>query len=213
MLTSAPFRPGHGHRQQGQNAGGPGRPGQPGHRQPPSRYGSKLEIYPDQIEYIPANVSPARIEATTVFGSKYVELTYPDHSQRRSGWPAGQVLASQNVSTEVNTVFQDLVRCAPSKSTRPSSTACCRRWPRGCAGRGPTIGEATTDANQVLLALNARSRHDPRGLAGAAGLLRPFPPPTARQRPTSLATLNAASHHQRDDHPPTRRRWMPCCST
>ena len=37
----------------------------------------KLEIYPDQVKFIPANVG-ARIRATTVFGAKFVDLVYPD---------------------------------------------------------------------------------------------------------------------------------------
>ena len=39
-----------------------------------------LQIDPDQIRYIPANVR-ARIRATTAFGAKYVDLTMPDRSQ------------------------------------------------------------------------------------------------------------------------------------
>ena len=56
----------------------------------------KLEIYPDQIEHIPANVE-AQIRATTVFGAKFVDLVYPsDPSPQRL--EAGQVLQSRNVS-------------------------------------------------------------------------------------------------------------------
>src|SRR5829696_8293689 len=36
----------------------------------------QLEIYPDQIQYIPANVE-VRINATTLFGAKYIDLNYP----------------------------------------------------------------------------------------------------------------------------------------
>ena len=36
----------------------------------------KLNLFPDQINFIPANVQ-ARIRATTIFGAKYVELVYP----------------------------------------------------------------------------------------------------------------------------------------
>src|SRR5687767_14639120 len=36
----------------------------------------RLEIDPDQIRYIPANVD-AQISATTAFGTKFVELVYP----------------------------------------------------------------------------------------------------------------------------------------
>ena len=66
-----------------------------------------LEIQPDQIRYIPANVQ-AQISATTAFGAKFVELVYP---QNPSGarLTAGAVLRSKNVSTEVNTVFENVV--------------------------------------------------------------------------------------------------------
>ena len=57
--------------------------------------------------YIPANVG-AQIRATTAFGAKYVDLIYPEHpSPHRLA--AGAVLVSRNVSTEVNTVFQNIV--------------------------------------------------------------------------------------------------------
>ena len=43
----------------------------------------KLEIDPDKIKYIPANVE-AQIRATTVFGAKFVDLVYPsDPSPQR----------------------------------------------------------------------------------------------------------------------------------
>ena len=67
----------------------------------------QLEIEPDQIRYIPANVE-AQIQATTAFGNKYVDLIYPENPdpQRLS---RGQVLHSRNVSIEVNTVLENLV--------------------------------------------------------------------------------------------------------
>src|ERR1700749_1638575 len=65
-----------------------------------------LQIDPDPIRYIPANIR-ARIRATTAFGAKYVDLTMPtDPSTQRLY--AGAQIASENVSTEVNTVFQNL---------------------------------------------------------------------------------------------------------
>jgi phospholipid/cholesterol/gamma-HCH transport system substrate-binding protein len=66
-----------------------------------------LDIDPDQIKYIPANVG-AQIKATTAFGTKYVDLVYPDQPSAKR-LSRGQVLVSRNVSSEVNTVFQDLV--------------------------------------------------------------------------------------------------------
>ena len=52
----------------------------------------QLEIDPDQIQYIPANVE-AQIRATTAFGAKFVDLVYPaDPSPQRLA--AGAVLRS-----------------------------------------------------------------------------------------------------------------------
>jgi phospholipid/cholesterol/gamma-HCH transport system substrate-binding protein len=114
----------------------------------------RLEIDPDQIQYIPENVE-AQINATTVFGAKFVDLVYPsDPSPQRL--QAGQVLKSRNVSTEVNTVFQNVVavldQIDPAKLNSTLSALA-----EGVRGQGERIGQATTDANQVLLALNPRS--------------------------------------------------------
>ena len=126
----------------------------------------KLEIDPDQIEHIPANVG-AQIRATTVFGAKFVDLVYPgDPSPKRL--QSGQVLQSSNVATEVNTVFENLVgvldQIDPAKLNSTLSALA-----EGVRGQGERIGQATTDANQVLLALNPRSetvREDWRALKG-----------------------------------------------
>ncbi|BBZ32193.1 MCE family protein [Mycolicibacterium confluentis] len=113
-----------------------------------------LEIYPDQVKYIPANVG-AQIRATTVFGAKFVDLIYPDDPE--SGRLAdGQVLMSQNVSTEVNTVFQNLVGVLDQvDSSKLNATLAALA--EGVRGQGERIGEATTAANQVLLELNPRA--------------------------------------------------------
>jgi phospholipid/cholesterol/gamma-HCH transport system substrate-binding protein len=126
----------------------------------------KLDIYPDQIKYIPANVG-AQIRATTAFGAKYVDLIYPENpSPKRLA--AGAVLHSRNVSTEVNTVFQNLVGVV--KQIDPAKlNAVLSALAEGVRGQGETIGQATSDANEVLLALNARSdtvRQDWRSLKG-----------------------------------------------
>jgi phospholipid/cholesterol/gamma-HCH transport system substrate-binding protein len=146
----------------------------------------KLNIFRDQAKFIPANVG-ARIEATTIFGAKYVELIYPnDPSPKRL--QAGAVLTSDNVSTEVNTVFENLVglldQVDPAKLNAILSALA-----EGVRGQGQRIGEATTDLNQVLLALNPRSetiRADFRSLKGFADTYS-----DAAQN--ILATLDAAS--------------------
>ncbi|KUI29339.1 MCE family protein [Mycobacterium sp. GA-2829] len=119
-----------------------------------SRVGLELELEPDQIKYIPANIE-ARIRATTAFGAKYVDLIYPEDptSQRIS---AGAVIQSKNVSVEVNTVFQNLLNVLqhvePDKLNGALSALA-----EGLRGQGPQIGQAITDANEVLSVLNSRA--------------------------------------------------------
>jgi phospholipid/cholesterol/gamma-HCH transport system substrate-binding protein len=112
-----------------------------------------LDLYPDQIRHIPANVQ-AQIRATTAFGAKYVDLIYPDHPSPQH-IAAGAVLRSRNVSTEVETVFQNLVDVL-HQIDPPKLNAVLTALADGVRGQGERIGEATTDANQVLLAINPR---------------------------------------------------------
>jgi phospholipid/cholesterol/gamma-HCH transport system substrate-binding protein len=113
----------------------------------------KLDIFPDQARYIPANVE-AQIRATTAFGAKYVDLIYPDNpSPKRLA--SGAVLRSRNVSTEVNTVFQNLVGILDQVDVAKLN-AILTALADGVRGQGERIGQATTDANQVLLAVNPR---------------------------------------------------------
>lgn len=114
----------------------------------------RLEIDPDQIDHIPANVE-ARISATSLFGAKFVELIYPeDPSPQRLS--SGAVLRSENVTVEVNTVFQNLVALIQQIDVSKLN-AVLSAVADGVGGQGERIGEATTAANEVLLALNPRS--------------------------------------------------------
>ncbi len=114
----------------------------------------RLEIDPDQIRYIPANVQ-AQISATTAFGTKFVELVYPpDPSPKRLA--AGAVLHSRNVSTEINTVFENVVELL--KMIDPLKlNAVLTAVADGVRGQGQRMGQAATDLNEVLSALNARA--------------------------------------------------------
>ena len=126
----------------------------------------QLELYPEQLKYIPANIG-AEITATTAFGAKYVDLLTPtDPSTKRLR--AGAVVASRNVTTEVNTVFQNLVGVL-NKVDVAKLNAILTALADGFRGKGEAIGEATTDLNQVLMAINPRSetiRADFRALKG-----------------------------------------------
>jgi phospholipid/cholesterol/gamma-HCH transport system substrate-binding protein len=146
----------------------------------------KLEIDPDQIRYIPANVQ-AKINATTAFGAKFIELEYPPNPSP-ARLAAGAVLHSENVSTEINTVFENVVDLLnmvdPLKLNAVLSAVA-----EGVRGQGERMGEATTDLNQVLLALNARSdtiRTDWRKLGELSSTYD-------AAAPNILTILNAAS--------------------
>jgi len=136
--------------------------------QPDSPVRLQLELYPTQLQYIPANVQ-AQITAPTVFGAKFVELISPEDPSSKT-LASGAVLTSRNVTVEVNTVFENLVSLL--KQIDPAKlNAVLSALAEGFRGKGEKIGEAITDADQVLKAINPRSttiRADFRSLKGFA---------------------------------------------
>jgi phospholipid/cholesterol/gamma-HCH transport system substrate-binding protein len=146
----------------------------------------KLEIFPAQIRYIPANVQ-AEIVATTAFGSKYVNLIYPDQPSAKR-LAAGAVLLSRNVSTEVNTVFQNLVGLLRQIDVAKLNSVL-TALADGVRGQGAPMGQAITDANQVLLALNPRMDTLASNWRSFGG----FSDAYAAAAQDILATLDAAS--------------------
>jgi phospholipid/cholesterol/gamma-HCH transport system substrate-binding protein len=114
----------------------------------------KLDLDPAQLKYIPSNVE-AEIKATTAFGNKFVDLIYPtDPSPKRLS--ASEQLQVRNVSTEVNTVFENLTNLLnqidPAKINAVLSTLA-----EGLGGQGERIGEAISAADRVLKEINPRS--------------------------------------------------------
>jgi phospholipid/cholesterol/gamma-HCH transport system substrate-binding protein len=146
----------------------------------------RLDIDPDQIRYIPANIG-GQIRATTAFGAKYVDLIYPsDPSPQRL--QAGAQIETHNVSTEVNTVFQNLTSIL--KQIDPAKlNAVLSALGEGLRGEGPTIGQAITDANQVLPALNSRSDAVRRGWRSLKGVSDTY----SAAAENIVAVLDAAS--------------------
>lgn len=158
----------------------------------------RLEIDPAQVRFIPANIE-AEIKATTAFGGKYVDLIYPNHPSPHL-LTAGQEVRSRNVSTEVNTVFQNLVdvlhKIDPTKLNSVLTALA-----DGLRGQAAAVGTAITDATQVLDAINPRAeslRADWQALKGfsdayggaAADLLRTLD--AATRTSTTLTSQRAA---------------------
>jgi phospholipid/cholesterol/gamma-HCH transport system substrate-binding protein len=146
----------------------------------------QLDIFPDQAKNLPENVA-AQISATTAFGAKYVDLIYPDNPSTKP-LTAGSVLVSRNVSTEINTVFQNLVLLL--KQIDPAKlNATLTALADGLRGQGDAIGRATTDANQVLLAVNPRMPQVQRDFRSAKGFADTYGVAAS----DILTVLNAAS--------------------
>ncbi len=146
----------------------------------------RLELFPDEIKNIPANTE-AQIRATTIFGAKYVDLVLPKKpSAQRIA--AGAVLDSRNVSTEVNTVFQNLVGVL-HQIDPPKLNATLTAVADAVRGRGEQIGQALSATDRVLAAVNPRmvtAQQDWQALGKAAQAY-------SDAAPHLLTTLDAAA--------------------
>ena len=113
-----------------------------------------LKIYPGPFQYLPSNVE-AEIKSSTAFGAKYVDLIVPEDGGSSERLKPGAVLRSRNVTVEVNTVFESLQGVVhsidPAKLNSVLSAVA-----ESVRGKGDRIGQAITDANNVLLAVNPR---------------------------------------------------------
>ena len=100
-----------------------------------------------QLHLIPSNVD-VDIASSTVFGAKFVQLQEPpDPSPQRMH--EGQVIQSQHVMVEVNTVFQQLVQVLgkidPAKLNQTLGAIA-----TAFNGRGEKIGSTLTNFNAFL---------------------------------------------------------------
>ena len=75
---------------------------------PDGKAALRLAMNPSQLHLIPSNVD-VNIESPTVFGAKSVNMVPPDDPSPQPLRP-GQVIQSQHVVVEINTVFQQLVQ-------------------------------------------------------------------------------------------------------
>src|ERR1700742_3370611 len=113
----------------------------------------QLKMDPGPFKYLPSNLE-AEIKSTTAFGSKYVDLIVPEHPSPAALKP-GSVLHSRNVTVEVNTVFENL-QSVVSAIDPAKLNAILSAFAQSVRGKGDRIGQAITDADNVLLTVNPR---------------------------------------------------------
>ena len=107
----------------------------------------QLDMDPSQMHLIPSNVL-VDITSTTVFGAKFVQLMPPpDPSPQKLH--EGQVIQSQHVTVEINTVFQQLVnlldKIDPAKLNETLGAIA-----TAFNGRGEKFGQTLVDFNALL---------------------------------------------------------------
>lgn len=112
-----------------------------------------LELEPQYLHLIPANVA-GEIQATTIFGNKYVSLSSPKNPVAEH-ITAGDTIDARNVTTEFNTVFETITNLAekidPVKlNLTLSATA------EALTGLGGKLGETLVKTNVALDNLNPR---------------------------------------------------------
>jgi phospholipid/cholesterol/gamma-HCH transport system substrate-binding protein len=112
-----------------------------------------LDMDQKYIRLIPANVN-ANIQASTVFGSKYVSLTAPEHptAQRIS---SSDVIDATSATTESNTLFEAILSIAekvdPVKLNVTLSAAA-----EALSGLGDKFGQSIVNGADILADLNPK---------------------------------------------------------
>jgi phospholipid/cholesterol/gamma-HCH transport system substrate-binding protein len=161
-----------------------------------------LDVAPRYISIIPANVTVA-IEATTVFGNKYVSFTSPETSVPQRVSPH-VVIDVGSVTTEFNTVFETVVSIAEQVDPvrlNATLTAAAQAFD----GLGDRFGVSLVNGDQILGDLNPQLpqlREDTQRLADLADVYSAASPDlwdglshavtTARTLTAERANLDAA---------------------
>lgn len=146
----------------------------------------RLAMDPEALRLIPSNVN-VDIASNTVFGAKFVQLTPPDNPSPQK-MHAGQVIQSQHVAVEINTVFQQLVKVLdkidPAKLNETLgaiSTA--------FNGRGQKFGQTLSDFNALLAKLEPSLPNLAHDIEASASTFNAY----ADAAPDLVATLQNAT--------------------
>jgi phospholipid/cholesterol/gamma-HCH transport system substrate-binding protein len=155
-----------------------------------------LDVDPEYVDLIPVNVI-AKIQATTVFGNKYVSLTSPNDPVSQRITPAN-VIDATSVTTEFNTVFETLVELSenvdPVKVNLTLSAAA-----EALTGLGDKFGQSIVKGNTLLDHVNSRMptiRHDIRQLAALGDTYAKAAPDLFDAMENAVTTARTLNRHQ-----------------
>jgi phospholipid/cholesterol/gamma-HCH transport system substrate-binding protein len=130
-----------------------------------------LEMEPDRLAEIPDNVV-VDIASPTVFGAKSVNLVPPENRSARALQP-GQVLDSQHVTVEFNTIFEQLTsvlsQIQPDKLNETLGAIA-----TAFDGRGQQFGEAMSRLNSYLGKIEPSLPNLERDIDAAAPVLNAY---------------------------------------
>src|ERR1700749_1859183 len=130
-----------------------------------------LAMNPSEMHLIPANVL-VDLTSPTVFGAKFVELMPPAEPSAQS-LHAGQVLDSEHVTVEVNTVFKQLTEVLgtldPAKLNETLGAVS-----QALSGRGGELGQAFSDLDSFLAKFNPSLPALSRDIALSAPVFRAY---------------------------------------
>jgi len=119
-----------------------------------------LAMNPSDLQLIPSNVL-VNVASSTVFGAKSIFLVPPADPSPKPMY-AGQVLSSEHVVVELNTVFEKL-RAALSKIDPAKLNVSLNAIASALSGRGAKLGQMLSDLDELLKTLEPslpNLRHD-----------------------------------------------------
>ena len=157
-----------------------------------------LEVDPKFIKLIPSNVV-GNIEATTIFGNKFVSLSSPE-SPSPTRISSADVIDARSVTTEFNTLFETVTSLAekidPVKlNLTLSATA------EALTGLGTKLGESIINANSAMDNLNPRLprlQYGMQRLADFADVYTAAGPDLWDALDNSLTTVQTLNNQQGD---------------
>lgn len=145
-----------------------------------------LEIDPDELELVPANVT-AQIVPPTAFGAKYVQLTPSETAEGAESIEPGAVITADRVTVEVDEAFTNLTKVLDV--ARPAEVnAALTAVAVAIDERGQLIGDLISQTDAYLRSFNPSLRTLSADLQVADDVADVY----ALARPDLVATLSQA---------------------